>query len=154
MKYRNLCRLLKKAIKTSSRSGNIPAFVHLDFDDICGGKYDWKNVKTILTEECGWVPPSSNKKALHTSCKIERCKDHSQFLRFYNCESKMIPFSALEIALASRNKNLSREEALAELNTSLGFSLEEIPECYIMKEYFNHECSSILFKHGTEPVGG
>ena len=48
----------------------------------------------------------------------------------------MIPFSALEIALASRNKNLSREEALAELNASLGFSLEEIPECAMMKEYF------------------
>ena len=29
----------------------------------------------------------------------------------------------------------NREEALAELNNSLGFSLEEIPECTIMKEY-------------------
>jgi hypothetical protein len=47
----------------------------------------------------------------------------------------MIPFSALEIAIASRQSNLTREQALAELNTSLGFSLEEIPECAIMKEY-------------------
>ena len=125
----------KKAIKTSSRSGNIPAFVHLDFDDICGGKYDWKNVKTILTEECGWVPPSSNKKALHTSCKIERCKDHSQFLRFYNCESKMIPFSALEISLASRNRLNSRDEIIYEMENFLGFSLEELPECSIMCDF-------------------
>ena len=125
----------KKAIKTSSRSGNIPAFVHLDFDDICGGKYDWKNVKTILTEECGWVPPSSDKKALHTSCKIERCKDHSQFLRFYNCESKMIPFSALEISLASRNRLNSKEEIIYEMENFLGFSLEELPECFVMCDY-------------------
>ena len=125
----------KKAIRISSRSGNIPAFVHLDFDEICGGKYDWKNVKTILTEECGWVPPSSDKKALHTSCKIERCKDHSQFLRFYNCESKMIPFSALEISLASRNKLNSREEIIYEMENFLGFSLDELPECSVMCDY-------------------
>ncbi|MBE6899276.1 MAG: hypothetical protein E7479_01230 [Ruminococcaceae bacterium] len=125
----------KKAIRISSRSGNIPAFVHLDFDEICGGKYDWKNVKTTLTEECGWVPPSSDKKALHTSCKIERCKDHSQFLRFYNCESKMIPFSALEISLASRNKLNSREEIIYEMENFLGFSLDELPECSVMCDY-------------------
>lgn len=47
----------------------------------------------------------------------------------------MIPFSALEIAIASRSENLSREEALAEIKTTLGFSIEEIPECAIMKEY-------------------
>ena len=48
----------------------------------------------------------------------------------------MIPFSALEIAIASRSNNLSRAEALAELKASLGFSLDEIPECAIMREYF------------------
>ena len=48
----------------------------------------------------------------------------------------MIPFSALEIAIASQNKNLSREEAIAEMKNALGFSLEEIPECAIMREYF------------------
>ena len=47
----------------------------------------------------------------------------------------MIPFSALEIAIASRDRNQTRQEALAELSNSLGFSLEEIPECTIMKEY-------------------
>lgn len=125
----------KKAIRASSRSGNIPAFVHLDFDEICGGKYDWKNVKKILIDECGWVPPSSDKKALHTSCKIERCKDRSQFVRFYNCESKMIPFSALEISLASRNSINPRDEIIYEMENFLGFSLEELPECSIMCDY-------------------
>jgi hypothetical protein len=47
----------------------------------------------------------------------------------------MIPFSALEIAIASRSNNLSGDEALAELKASLGFSLDEIPECAIMREY-------------------
>jgi hypothetical protein len=48
----------------------------------------------------------------------------------------MIPFSALEIAIASRNNNLSREEAISEIKASLGFSLGEIPECAVMREYF------------------
>lgn len=129
----------KKAIRQSSRTGNIPAFVHLDFNEICGGKYDWKNVKNILVEECGWVPPASDKKALHTSCKIERCKDHSQFLRFYNCECKMIPFSALEISLASRNNLNSKDEIMYEMENFLGFSLEELPECSVMCEYLKEQ---------------
>ncbi len=72
---------------------------------------------------------------LHTSCKIEKCKEYSQFNRFYHMRSTLIPFSALEISLASRDKALPREQALAELNSALGFSLEEIPECAIMKGY-------------------
>lgn len=129
----------RKALRVSSRSGNIPAFVHLDFDDICGGKYNWQSVKDILINECGWVPPDDSKKALHTSCKIERCKDHSQFLKFYNCESKMIPFSALEISLASRGKNASREDIIYEMKNHLGFSLEELPECAFMCDYIREE---------------
>ena len=74
-------------------------------------------------------------KGLHTSCMIEKCKEHSQFLRFYHMRSDMIPFSALEISIASRSNNLSRERAMAELRESLGFSLGELPECAIMKGY-------------------
>ncbi len=129
----------RRAIKSSSRSGNIPAFLHLDFDEICGGKYDWKNVKKILIEECGWVPPDSDKKSLHTSCKIERCKDHSQFIRFYNCKSRMIPFSALEISLASRNNLNSKEEIMYEMEHFLGFSLEKPPECSLMRDYIEEK---------------
>ena len=125
----------KKAIRVSSRTGNIPAFVHMDFDDISEGKYDWNKTKKILTEECGWVPPKENKKALHTSCKIERCKDHSQFVRFYHCRSKMIPFSSLEISLASRNSLASKDDIIYEMENLLGFSLDEIPECALMHEF-------------------
>ena len=126
---------LKRAIRSSSRTGHIPAFVHLDLNEICGGVYEWKAVKETIIRECGWVPPVETDKGLHTSCRIEKCKEHVQFTRFYRMESAMIPFSALEIAIASRDRNQTREEALAELNNSLGFSLEEIPECTIMKEY-------------------
>ena len=76
---------------------------------------------------------ADGKKALHTSCKIERCKDHSQFVRFYRCESKMLPFSALEISLASRNCGRTKEEMLYETEHLLGFSLEELPECALMR---------------------
>lgn len=126
---------LKRAVRSSSRTGNIPAFVQVDLNEICGGVYDWRAVKDIIIRECGWVPPEETEKGLHTSCKIEKCKDHSQFIRFYHMKSTMIPFSALEIALASRSNMLSREEAMAELENALSFSLEEIPECKIMREY-------------------
>ncbi len=127
---------LKRAIRKSSRSGNIPAFVQVDLDGICGGTYNWRQIKDTIVSECGWVPPDENDKGLHTSCKIEKCKEYSQFKRFYEMKSDMIPFSALEISLASRDKALSRAEAIAELNAALGFSLDEIPECAIMREYF------------------
>lgn len=125
----------KKAIRQSSRTGNIPAFVHFDFDKICGGQYDWNKIKSILVNECGWVAPSDENKALHTSCQIEKCKDHTQFVRFYHCRSKMIPFSALEFSLASRTCGRSREEMMYEMEHLLGFSLDEIPECAIMREF-------------------
>lgn len=132
----SIVKPLKRAIRSSSWSGNIPAFVQVDFDEICGGVYEWNKIKDTIIRECGWVAPNEKDKGLHTSCKIEKCKEHSQFVRFYHMRSAMIPFSALEIAIASRNNNLSREAALNELNVSLGFSLDEIPECAIMREYF------------------
>ena len=127
---------LKRSIKSSSITGNIPAFVQIDFDDISGGKYDWTQIKNLISEKCGWVAPEDAGKGLHTSCKIERCKEYTQFIRFYNMQSTMIPFSALEISLASRDKNITREQAVYEIDNTLGFSLEEIPECAIMREFF------------------
>ena len=126
---------LKRAIRSSSWRGTIPAFVQVDFDQICGGVYDWRKVKDIITAECGWVAPGNADKGLHTSCKIEKCKEYSQYARFRNMQSTMIPFSALEISLASRDKSLSRAEAIAEQKSALGFALEEIPECEIMRKY-------------------
>ena len=127
---------LKRAIRSSSWSGNIPAFVQVDLNEICGGVYDWRATKDVIAAECGWVPPERNAKGLHTSCRIEKCKEYTQFRRFYEMKSSMIPFSALELSLASRDKNLSREQAMAELEMELGFSPDEVPECAIMREYF------------------
>ncbi len=131
----SILKPLKRAIRSSSWSGNIPAFVQVDFDEICGGVYEWGKIKDVIVRECGWVAPEETDKGLHTSCKIEKCKEYSQFNRFYHMRSTMIPFSALEIAIASRSNNLSREGALAELKASLGFSLDELPECAVMREY-------------------
>lgn len=130
---------LKRAIRRSSFTGNIPAFVQIDFDKISGGQYDWTKIKDIISEKCDWVAPEDSGKGLHTSCKIERCKEYTQFIRFYNMQSRMIPFSAIEISLASRNKNVTREQAVYEIKNTLGFSLTEIPECQIMKEFFSEE---------------
>lgn len=130
-----ITRPLKRAIRRSSRSGNIPRFVQVDFNEISDGSYDWRKVKDVLINECGWVEPDNFVKGLHTSCKIEKCKEHSQFVRFYNMQSDMIPFSALEISLASRDGNVSRGDAIREMRETMGFSLNEIAECSIMKEY-------------------
>ncbi len=130
---------LKKALKESERSGKIPAFIHLDMDEISGGSYDWRKVKEQIVRECGWVPPDQEGKALHTSCKIEKCKEYSQFIRFYHCRSRMIPFSALEMSLASQGRNLGREEAICEMENELGFSLTEVPECAIMRAFLEEE---------------
>lgn len=128
---------LKRAIRRSSWSGNIPSFIQVDLNDISkDGIYDWRKIKEILKNECGYVAPESISKGLHTSCQIEKCKEYSQFIRFYKMESSMIPFSALEISLASRDKNISREEAIKEIEENLGFNLEEVEECQIMKKYF------------------
>lgn len=126
---------LKRAIRSSSWSGNIPAFVQVDLDAVCGGVYDWKAIKELIVRECGWVPPEETAKGLHTSCRIEKCKENSQFRRFYEMRSTMVPFSALEIALASRDGSISRQEAIAEMETALGFSLEEVGECAMMRRY-------------------
>lgn len=134
-KVPKLVKPLKRAIKSSSFTGNIPAFIQVDLNDICNGRYDWRLVKDTIINECGWVAPEEFDKGLHTSCMIEKCKEYSQFKRFYEMRSTMIPFSSLEISLASRDKNLSKEEAIEEMKNALGFSLNEIPECAIMKEY-------------------
>lgn len=126
---------LRRSIRRSSWRGTVPAFVHIDMDEVCGGVYDWNKVREILIGKCGWVPPADDKKALHTSCKIERCKDHSQFVRFYECRSKLIPFSALEISLASRNCGRSREETVYEMEHLCGFTLEEPSACAVMRAY-------------------
>ena len=130
---------LREAIRRSDRTGKVPAFVHLDFDVIAGGTYDWNKVKDILAAECGWVPPAAGQKALHTSCQIEKCKDHTQFLRFYHCRSRMIPFSALEMALASGRTGRSREEMMEEMEDHLGFTLDPPPECAIMAGYLDED---------------
>ena len=92
-------------------------------------------MKETLVEECGWVPPADGGKALHTSCKIERCKDYTQFVRFRDFKSRMIPFSAIEISLASRNCGRTREQMIYEMKVVLGFTKEPPCECALMEEY-------------------
>lgn len=128
---------LRRAIRQSSWCGNIPAFINIDLNKIAGGVYDWREVKDILEKEIGWVGPKESEKGLHTSCSIEKCKEYSQFINFYNMKSTVIPFSALELSLASQSKNASKDEALKEMKNCMGFSLEEISECKMMKDYLN-----------------
>jgi len=128
---------LKKAIRKSNWSGKIPAFIHIDFNEIAGGNYKWDDVKELIEKEVGWVAPNQQIKGLHTSCNIEKCKEYSQFINFYEMRSKMIPFSAIEIALASSRLNITREQAIDEMKSSMGFTLNEVEECSIIKNFLN-----------------
>ncbi len=126
---------LRRAIRRSNWTGNIPRLIHIDFNDIFEGGYSWTKTKNILKKEMGWVEPPAGDKALHTSCSIETCKDYTQFIRFYRMETQMMPFSALEISLASSRRNYTKEQAMNEVKKHLGFSLEEVSSCKLVKEY-------------------
>lgn len=126
---------LKQAIRRSNWSGKIPAFIHIDFNEIAGGNYNWEDVKELIEKEVGWVASKQLNKGLHTSCNIEKCKEYSQFINFYEMRSKMIPFSAIEISLASSRLNITRDQAIREMQTSMGFTLNKIEECSIMENF-------------------
>ena len=135
----SMVKPLRRAIRRSNWSGNIPRLVHIDFDEIFDGGYNWIKTKDLLVKELGWVGPVAKEKSLHTSCLIETCKEQSQFKRFYMMEFENIPFSAIEISLASSRKNSSREEAMEELEKHLGFSLDEVPSCQYVKDFLNQK---------------
>lgn len=70
-----MARPLRRNIRRFSWSGNIPAFIHIDLNDVCDCLYDWRKVRQTIIEECGWIGPSDDKKALHTSCKTEKMEN-------------------------------------------------------------------------------
>lgn len=110
----------KKSVKRSWRTGNIPALVHVDLAEISDG-YKWAEIKESIKREIGWEDSAEPDKGLHTSCSIERCKEYTQFTRFREMKSRVIPYTAIEMAIAVRDGNLSREEAMREICTSTGF---------------------------------
>jgi len=117
----------RDAVREAGRTGRLPALVHIDFDAAEGGVYRWDAVKELLKREMGWVDAPAEGKGLHTSCSIERCKEWSQFDRFRRMETQMIPFSAIEMSLASAAGSVGREAAIRELEEHSGFT-EAPPE--------------------------
>lgn len=116
---------LKKTIRISGRNGRIPTLANIDFNSISPeGVYDWNSIKEILQREMNWKGTGENEKdkGLHTSCVVEDGKDYSQFIRFKNMESMLIPFSAIELSNAVFSGNISRQRALEEISKMPGFS--------------------------------
>lgn len=123
----------REAVRRAGASARLPALVHIDFDSASErGVYDWADVKALLKREIGWVDAPDTGKGLHTSCSIERCKEWSQHRRFRDMESHVIPFSAIELSLASAAGSISREQAIAELKQWSGFTEEPPQEMEIM----------------------
>lgn len=124
----------RASVSRAAKTGRLPALVHIDFDDASGGVYQWNDVKQLLKAELGWVDAPMSGKGLHTSCKIERCKEWSQFSRFRAMETQVIPFSAIELSLASSSGAITRDEAIRELRDHTGFTQEPPPETDLMLE--------------------
>lgn len=112
----------REAVRKAGRTGRLPGLVHVDFDANGGSVYRWEAVKELLGREIGWVDAPEEDKGLHTSCSIEQCKEWSQFQRFWDMETQMIPFSAIEMSLASAAGSVDREKAIRELKTCSGFT--------------------------------
>lgn len=117
----------RAAVRRAGKTGRLPSLVHIDFDAAAGGVYCWDGVKELLTREIGWVDAPEAGKGLHTSCSIERCKEWSQFMRFQAMETAMIPFSAIELSIASAAGSVDRDAAIRELKVHSGFT-EDMPE--------------------------
>lgn len=119
----------RAAVRQAGRSGRLPRLVHIDFDAASpSGVYDWNGVKALLAREIGWVDAPASGKGLHTSCQIERCKEWSQWVRFRDMETQIIPFSAIELSLASAGGSVSRDQAIEELKRHSGFTQAPPPE--------------------------
>lgn len=131
-----LLRPFRETVERAGRKGGLPNLVHLDLDAAAGGVYCWNEIKETLAREIGWVDAPMEGKGLHTSCAIERCKEYSQMISFRNMESRVIPFSAVEMALASSSGAVGRAEAIRELKEHSGFTPEPPPEWAEMVAFF------------------
>lgn len=119
-KEKEFMKPFRESVKRSWRTGDIPALVHVDLAEISDG-YKWAEIKESIKREIGWEDSAEPEKGLHTSCSIERCKEYTQFTRFREMQSRVIPYTAIEMAIAVRDGNLSREDAMREIRTSTGF---------------------------------
>lgn len=129
----------RETVERAGRKGGLPNLVHLDLDKAAGGLYRWDQVKEILTREIGWVDAPVEGKGLHTSCSIERCKEYSQMSQFREMKSRVIPFSAVEMALASASGTVGRAEAVRELKEHSGFTPGPPAEWAEMLAYFQEK---------------
>lgn len=126
-----------KGLKKCNRNSRLPSLVHIDMNDISeDGVYVWSDIKKLLKKELGWVDVSADK-GLHTSCVLERCKEHSQLKAFRNMENPNVPFSAIELSLAVGGGNVPRETAMEELRSHSGFCECEPEEYCIIRAYFD-----------------
>lgn len=76
----------------------------------------WNAVREIIERELDWRMPEGQTGLLHTSCDIETVKDWSQFRRFSDMRTLMMPQSIIEISAAVHFGQITREQALVELS--------------------------------------
>lgn len=130
---------LQYAVNKSKSGKNVPALVHIDFDDLTeAGVYDWSHIKRLLKKEIGWIDTGKSNKGLHTSCDIERCKEFSQLENFKSMKSRIIPFSALELSIAVLNGSITRESAIKEIKKSSGLCTCQPEENKLILDFINN----------------
>lgn len=130
----------QRAVRRAGKTARLPALVHMDFDAMSdSGIYRWSGVKALLCREIQWIDAPTTEKGLHTSCKIERCKEWSQLVRLRDMETTMLPFSAVELSLASASGSVSRRQAIEELKRYSGFTPTPPEEWSDMLAYLQGE---------------
>ncbi len=78
----------------------------------------WAKAVELIKQEMDWRMPPGQKGLLHTSCRLEKVKDHCQFKRFQSARSTFLPQAVVELGAGVYFGLLSREDALEELKES------------------------------------
>ena len=90
----------------------LPAIKHLSDTGLCK---TWDDMRRTVERELDWKMPEGQAGLLHTSCQIERLKDHLQLQRYRTAQSATVPQSILEISGAVYYGFITRERGLMEL---------------------------------------
>ena len=115
----------------------LPAIKHLSDTGFCK---TWDDMRRTVERELDWKMPEGQAGLLHTSCRIERLKDHLQLQRYRAAQTATVPQSMLEISGAVYYGFITRECGLMEL-AERGYYGE--PSCIRLVEDFLADESAV-----------
>ncbi len=117
----------------------------------------WTEVRDIIQKELDWEMPAGQTGLLHTSCQIETYKDYFQYKSFSDMSMPMFqesvpmfPQSIIELSSAIHFGQITREEALKELEER-GYENADQAINKVMKE-LDIECEDLSYSENMHPI--